>query len=597
MKLTWSISVVPALALPVLAGSVPVFLGTPGGTGSIRVLDEQGASPAQNPPELRNVRLLDLDLAGRAALERLDEERSRRFEDVVGAARIRLADERGSLYHFVRDEGTPTAAFGYFVIDRDGVPHVLLEAPPNTWGGDPFVERVAIAPNGDGVLVATHVEDGGDLYELDVAHRTVTARTSALPPFDFGGNGLLLTPGFGAAAHAGGLLRFDRSSCADAQVVELAPSAPPAWFAREIVASSNGAYAVTIAGESSALAHPFVFGASGGAACFCDEATAMSGAGFLPYAPNGPWLAVSDDGAACAWRVGVGHMYSRELYVATTPAPSAPAVVEHLTRDALFEPYLDEVGVFVYTPARELLFAAGDPGANGSLFRRMDVFRASIDAAAGTTSVRNLSVTSGEPVPPFLTYPALEPQRIAWSRSANSFLLYEPRVDLGRLLRVETNGSGGSGFDTLLDEITGLDMLEHVGNDILLAVRTVDEPEDRGIQSLPADLDEDPDLVLPLSSAARVDRSSVGPDESCTFVTVMGANEYVWRLPHGGGSAHLLTSRPFQYGRALAYTRSSSVALALGPSTGPTQFVAWAANGSARRLQTIPLAGCVLPGL
>ncbi|MBK7877651.1 MAG: hypothetical protein IPJ77_18340 [Planctomycetes bacterium] len=595
MKLSWSIAALASLALPALAGSVSIFLGAPGGTGSIRVLDEFGTVPAQDPAALQGIRLLDFDLAGRAALERLDEDRSRRFEDVAGAARVRLAEGRGSLYHFVRAEGTPDAAFGWFVIDRDGAPRLLAEAPANAWGADPFVERVAVAPGGESVLVATRFEDGGDLYELDVESGTATPRTSALPPFDFGGKGLLLAATFGAAAHASGLLRFDRATCDDVQPVAFDAATPP-WFAREIVASSNGAFAATIAGEDQGLAHPFVFGASGSARCFCDEPTAMSGAGLLPDAPNGPWLAVSDDAAACAWRVGIGHAYSRELYVASAPAQSAPAAVEHLTRDALFEPYLDEVGVFVFTPARELLFAAGDPGANGSLFRRMDVFRAAIEPATGATSVRNLSVTSGEAVPPFLTYPALEPQRVAWSRSARSFLLFEPNAGLGRLLRVGAPGCEDEGLDELLGEITNLDMLETAGDDVLFAVRTVDEPDDRGIQSVPVDLDDDPDLVLPLSSAAHVDRSIVGPDGSCAFVTAQGGSEFVWRLPHGG-SARLLTSRPLQYGRAFGYTHTGSVLLSVGPAAGPTQFVAWRANGTVRRLQSTSAGGAVLPGL
>ncbi len=597
MKSLPPLAVLSCLAAPALAGSVTVFVGPPGGVGGVRVLDAAAHAAPGLPQELQGIRLLDFDLAGRAALERIDVDRSRRFEDVVGAARVRLANGRGSLYHFVRGEGTSDAVFGWFLVDSDGAPHVLLEGPANAWGGDPFVERVAISPDGSDVLVATHLGDGGDLYELDVAALSVTARTSALPPFDFAGDGLLLTSSFGAAAHANGVLRFGRSSCSDAE--ELAfPTATPPWLRRELVASANGAYAVTIAGASESEAHPFVFGATGAATCFCDEPTAMSGAGFLPYATNGPWLAVSDDGRACAWRVGLGHAYSRELWVASAPAPTATATVEHLTRDELFETYLDEVGVFVFSPARELLFAAGDPGANGSLLRRMDVFRATIDAATGATTVRNLSGTSGELVPPFLTYPALEPQRIAWSRSADAFLVYETNTGLGRLLRIDADGQQpGCGFDTLLDEVTGLDMLERSGDDILLAVRTLTHPSDRGIQSVPDELDEEPDLLVQLSASARVDRSIVGTDSSCTFVTVQGGSEYVWRLEHGSEHARVLTSRPLQYGRALAPLASGSIALSIGPDTGPTLFVAWDSNAGMRRLQSTPTPGCVLPGL
>lgn len=582
------------LAPRAAAGSISIFVGPPGGVGSVRVFDELGAAPAYDAAGLESIRLLAFDVAGRAALELVDDQASRRFEDAPGAARARLAGGRGSLYHFVRGEGAPEAVFGWFLVAGDGAARVLLELPANAWGHDPFLYRVAIARDGSGFLAATRFEDGGDLYEVDVASGSVAARTAALAPFDFGADGLLLARDFGAAVHASGILRFDRCGCSDASPVEFAAPAAPAWFARELVASSNGAFAVTIAGAGAYAAHPFVLGASGPALCFCDTPTAMSGAGSLPYAEDGPWLAVSDDGALCAWRVGLGHAYSNELYLASAPQPGAPAAAEHLTRDELFHPYLDEVGVFVFTPARQLLFAAGDAGADGSLLQRADLFRATVDPATGVTTVRNLSQTSGELAPPFLNYAQLAPQRIAWSPSANACMLAAPVPAGGRLLRVPA--AGGS-VDELLEGVTALDMLELAGDDLLLAVRTLDEPEERGIHTLPADLDEDPDLVLPLSAAARVARSTVGPDRSCVFVTTQNGSEYLWRLPTGEHAVpRLLTSRALTLGPTFAWTSGGAIALTVGAPGSAALVLLWSASGAVRRITTAGPGGHVLPG-
>ncbi|MBI5364139.1 MAG: hypothetical protein HZA53_13245 [Planctomycetes bacterium] len=595
MKTLLSIAVLLLSSAPrAVAGSVSMFVGAPGAVGSVRVFDEQGTPSAHDAAGLASIRLLAFDVVGRTALELVDEQGSRRFEDVPGAARVRLAGGRGSLYHFVRSEGAPEARFGWFLVGADGAARILFELPANAWGHDPFLERVAIARDGSGFLAATRFEDGGDLYEVDVTNSTVVPRTAALAPFDFGADGLVLARDFGAAVHASGVLRFDRCGCSGASPVAFAAPAQPAWFAREIVASANGAFAVTIAGDGAYAAHPFVLGANGPALCYCDTPTAMSGAGFLPYAENGPWLAVSDDGTACAWRVGLGHVYSNELYLASAPQPGAPTAAQHLTRDALFHPYLDEVGVFVFTPARQLAFAAGDAGANGSLLQRMDLFSATVEPVTGVTTVRNLSQTSGELAPPFLNYALLAPERIAWSASAGAYLLYAPAATGGRVLRVT---AAGGGVDELLTDVAGLDMLELAGDDVLLAVRTLDEPEERGIHTMPSDLDEYPDLVLALSASARVARSTVGPDRSCVFVMEQGGNQYVWRLPHGEHAvARLLTSRALSIGPAIAWTSSGAVALTIGAPGAPAQVLAWTADGTVRRITTAGAGGHVLPG-
>jgi hypothetical protein len=102
--------------------------------GSVRVHDELRSMPAFVVPRLQAVHLLEFDVAGRTALERLDDEGTRRFEDTPGAARIRLAGGRGSLYHFVRAGGSADTAFGWFLVGADGIARVLHEIRANAGG-------------------------------------------------------------------------------------------------------------------------------------------------------------------------------------------------------------------------------------------------------------------------------------------------------------------------------------------------------------------------------------------------------------------------------------------------------------------------------
>ena len=125
----------------------------------------------------------------------------------------------------------------------------------------------------------------------------------------------------------------------------------------------------------------------------------------------------------------------------TRATPGGPVLDEHVTRDELFEDYLDEVGVFVFTPAGRLLFVAGDPPTSTSTFHEADFF--SLDRGPnGALDLRNLTLTSGDAVPPFDTYGTLEFTQLAWIEASSAYLALERESNELRLLAVQSGTSG-----------------------------------------------------------------------------------------------------------------------------------------------------------
>ena len=88
-------------SLLVCPPEVTLHAALPGGRGDIVVVDETGLARPQRPQGLRGVRLLSLDVSGRADGETWLAGRARRVRDVGGqAARLVLPEGRGSLYRY-----------------------------------------------------------------------------------------------------------------------------------------------------------------------------------------------------------------------------------------------------------------------------------------------------------------------------------------------------------------------------------------------------------------------------------------------------------------------------------------------------------------
>src|SRR5688572_1242527 len=88
------------LAPPVLTNAqISVFEGNPGQKGDVVTVT---AFTQLRPPQLQGVVLMSLDCVGRTRFTELRADRARLRNDVPGASRLVLPEERGSLYKYRR---------------------------------------------------------------------------------------------------------------------------------------------------------------------------------------------------------------------------------------------------------------------------------------------------------------------------------------------------------------------------------------------------------------------------------------------------------------------------------------------------------------
>ena len=581
------------LAAPAAAGSLSVFVGPAGGAGNVRILDASLVCLPYDVPGLTNIRLVALDHSGRAGLQQLSACAPRLRDDVPGASRLSLPSGAGSLYHFVRNEGAWDEAWGFFLVDASRVARVVLEYPALQPGVDPFLPRIAVAPDGSALLVATSRSAGGDLFEVDLVSARVRSRTANLAPLGFRGRGLALLPAFGVAVHEAGILRVDRSVDGDASAVGFAPGEYPAWFERSVVASCNGAWIATVAGESSQITYPHVVGAQGIARRMAQLPRDVQGAGLAPDAANGPWLAVSDDGLSCAWRVRPwGPWIDAELYLGSRPDPSASGIEEHVTHDAAFAPYLDEVGVFVFTPTGRLVFVAGDPGSAGSSqFGSADVFRAS-RGTTGALELENLTATSGEALPPFLHYGTLELSCVAWIEPAEAYVALE-REGVGHRL-IAADGRTGC-VRELVTGVSSLPMLELAPQHLVLATHGSVGSGVPALLRMPIDLSTDPEVLLAFLTGVQGMRGAIGAGGHCALVTTDGTGDALWHVDVGSAFVTPLAYHALCIGPTLDVLRDGAIRTTLSAAAGTTTTT-WSPPGAPARVEVSTQAVFVLAG-
>lgn len=473
--LTVQLLAILAVASPAVArAQVTVFEGAPGLAGSVRAYDESSGALVAAPAELAAVELLPIEAAGRTALEEFLPGKARRIEDVAGASRLALPDLQGSLYHFVRGPAG-SRTFGYFLVTRAGIPEVLLERPGVGVGTaqDPFLERVAVAPDGRAFLCATRVNAGGDLLEVRfaTAPAQIIDRTAGAPPLRFGPRGIALTATHAWALCGRGLLRGSRSGTGIVQLVGFAPEAPPSHYQGDLVASQRGTAVAFHAGSSPTALHVWTATTAGNVRRASTTPGANSDAGFLPQAIDGPYLAVSDDGTWCTWRSAVATplpgVTSNECVVARAAAPLGE-VPEVLTSDARFTDTLDEVAVFFFRGPSQVVFAVGERGVPaGAGIEGVDLFRATLTPGA-PPPIENLTGSSGDFTAPFTGIPQLKPSRWLLSPDRRSLLLHDDQGSGGRLLAIDT--ATGS-VVTVLDEVKSFDWAELCGQRLAFGVQ------------------------------------------------------------------------------------------------------------------------------
>ncbi len=464
---------VPSAVLVALAGSVQGqeaswFLGPPGGVGEVALFDQSTGRRLAVAQALQGIRLVPLDCVGRTALDALVPSVPRLLADVPGATRIVLPHENGSLYRFRRTDAGGEV-YGHLWVDPEGVPHALVERPAAA-GADPWLTKIAIAPDGSAFLAATAA---GELVEVALASGAVQDRGTAAGVLP---NGLRLLDEWGVVATAGALLRFDRAPGASVAAVPF-PGGAPAFLGDGVVASEDGACAAVVAGPTSALVHVWTLERHGPAVQVSQTAMPLSGAGFLPEHADGPYLALSPLASACLWR---SQGSSAEAWVRRTQLAAPPPV--QVTADATFADTLDSTGEFGFFDELTAFVLVGESDPAG--MEGADVYRVEVDPTSGATTVANLSLTSGVATPPF-DKGELKAGGVLRLEGASGLLVHvDLSSDEGLLGVVRPDRSG---LAVLRDGVSSIDAFARAGAHVALAVRDRDQASE--LVSLPLALD------------------------------------------------------------------------------------------------------------
>ena len=453
---------------------------------------------------------------------------------------------------------------------------------------DSFEARLAVAPAGDAVLVATTVAAGGNLLEIELATGTTHDRTAAFGPLDFGTAGLALTSTWGAVACSDRLLRFDRSPGALAEELSFGAGGTPAWFAGELVTSPSGTFAASIAGSDPTLADVWVFGPTGEAVLATETPMHLSGAGFLPESTHGPYLAVSDDGTRVAWRT---EGLTREAYMAIVPQAGGPVAPTHVSSDSLYLDTLDEIGEFLFRPlANTLLLAVGEsPDVGGGGIENLDFYEVSMPSPSSPTLV-NLTVSNGLQAPPFFAKSSLQPEGCALLESG-ALVFHHDDSGEGSLVSWVP---GQSGYTEHLPDVKDLDALELAGDQLVLVVRRSSGNKDREVWTLPATLSAPPSLVMTMPDTNLIDRMTTRSDGWAAFIQVFPVKERLWLLDTQTGT--LRKMRKFLYGPSLHFAPTGELTFSVGAAGTSAIQAAIPVVGPPFRLKVPVAPGFILPG-
>ena len=470
-----TLHLIPIVMLASTAGAqVSLFQSSPTGRGDVLVL---GQGFDSRPADLQGIELLSLECIGRTRLEELSPDACRRLSDVPGAARLVLPRERGSLYRYRRRDDAGSA-YGYFLIDRGGGAFSLFELRGTgpTGNDDPLTRRVAVGRDARSFLVASSPEAGGDVYEVELARHGVVNRTENVPPLDVTRNGLALLTDFGVVVSTTGVYRFERQPFA--QVEALTLPTPRNWYGSDVVTSADQSTVAFVAGTGQDRALVFTLGRTGPILQSSERSMPIRGAGFLPDAQGGPWMALSSDGSYVAW------CSDEEAFVHETGF-GARSVDTHLSGDATLESTLNDTGVLAFFDADSLLFAGGREGSEG--VEKADLFRIDLTRGSSAFAITNLTRTSGQTNPPF-DYGTLRVRDgLRLVPGTGELLLHERKPDDHGFLRRVTSAGAVS---TLLDHVSAFETADVAGRFLAVTVTRppgVDDPllERRSLLQIP----------------------------------------------------------------------------------------------------------------
>lgn len=584
-------------ALAPFAASAPqdrieLFADLAGPGGALVALSETSGAAAPAPFKLAELAFLPIDFQGREEVHALLPTSPRYLDDVPGASRIALPGVGGMLYRYARVAEDGSLRFGFLRVAPDGAlaPVAEVEGSGGSGADDPYWPRVAIAPDGRTLLAATRQAAGGDVLEIDLVDRGVIDRTTNLPPLVWKVGGLAFGDGFGVAVSNRGLFRFDSAPDARAQRVALGSPAPN-WYSGELVTSPNRAWVATTAGASELAAHVFVLAKTGLARRVTEAAAHLSGAGFLPDALGGPFLAVTDDGGAAAWRV---EGATREVFLGkVTPPPGQHPV--QVSSDLYFTDTLDEVVTVLAAQVGKFLFAVGARGTGGAI-ENADVFLVTLDAT-GAPVFENVTRTSGDLQPPFLQTPELAPAFVRALPEAGGLLVWDEQSHgTGRLLKVLPDQPG---LHVLLDDVKSIDFAAPVGDELALSVvRRFANNDPRQLLRVPRDL-----------STAPVELASTNLDVAYLYPVTRGDGwlaflarpefgpESVQRIDVFGGELETLPLGTSDYGEVLGLSPAGALLVSKQVSPSSTRFFTWPFDAALPiELAAPQVAGHFVPG-
>ncbi len=431
-------------AAPFAAGqSSLIARQTPTGSFDLLAVDELTASVAVAEAD---VDFLAVALQGVPATEQLRLDRARTLGGPAPAVRLPAL---GSLCR-VGSSGWSA----WLQVSTDGSTTRWVETADV--GGPAVSADVAVAPDGQRALVCTTLGAGGNVWLLDLATGVPTELTSTLPSLSVDGISLRLGPDTAWFVASGQLYRVDLPAGLPAAVP--LPLGPGEILQGELAMSRDG-HTVAVVSELTPLSRRLFIVSHTGTVT---EAPGGPADFDLPSYPSiaGPLLVLSDDGSCVAWRRTV---LVKELF---TFASAQPGSVQQVTADAQFTDTLDIVGVLGFIGPTVLSFFAGE--APGPLEPDVALGSADLyitDVTSGATS--NVSLTSGEALPPFLTAGEIELKRAFFDPQALRMLLQvDPDNGDHGLLAVPLDGS--QGVSTVLDDLVDGPTLVPVGSRLLI---------------------------------------------------------------------------------------------------------------------------------
>jgi hypothetical protein len=532
---------------------------------------------------------LPIDVVGRTALTLLLESQPQFRADLPGGTRVVLPSGR-CLYRYRRDLNDGTSMFGLFSIEPDGHARPLGELQgtgPNPQS-DPLQGRFALSSDSRALVLASTVEAGGDLLELDLDTGAWFTRTTLLPPQEFQPDGLCLVASFGAAQTTSGLVRYERLPGAQGALVGFSGTgSPPTWVGGGIVCSADATTIAFAAGAGPDAAYIYVAQSTGNVVRASYSVQAIADVGFLPASASGPRIALSPDGSIAAWIVEEAD--SRECFVVDTGVP-APAEIQ-LTRDQNFLDTLNDSGVIVFASGDRMLLTVGeDDEAAVPGLEQAEVFSVDLSVAGADPVISNLSRTLNTIAPPF-DYGRLETESGIFLLDTGDVLAHDPGdQDLlipGRVIKVSQAGP-----TTMFSNADKLDWAENVGGHIFAKVQ-MGGP---GAQFRLLDIDSAGSMSI--SNAPDLERSRYAIRPQGSLLTAVMANdsggEFLGRVGLAGQGGMLLVPFPALFGPTLGFTPSGSVAASVVHPSG-TFFFVWPATDPPHLLWPQPLPGFVLP--